>query len=276
MAILAPLTITAVNTAADQLTIAGHGLTTGAPFVGVYTPNGTLPAPLTGTDDYWAILVDANTIRLAASSALALAGTAIDLTSAGSGTLQLVRGLPYRRPRISAPGTQVFSADNNTTWESLVAIWNLLSGQAQSVFTGIKLAINQNIELSGTGIVKHGARTLTQAASAQGTYTITTPAAQFNGYGIRAGSRVTQAKILISKSTTGSTSLTVKQQNGATFTDRSSTSNTTVAGGQEIIINLTGGGYTLVDEDSLLVYVVPPAGVVADLVFSVTWIYDRP
>lgn len=135
--------ITAVDTGADTLTITAHGLVTGDGFAAIYTDaSGTLPSPLAAATDYWAIRVDANTIKLASSSANAMLGTAINLTSTGSGTLQLLRGLPYRRPRIAIPGQQVFSADLNDVWLSLVALWNKLTGQTGSspwVFTTLEV-----------------------------------------------------------------------------------------------------------------------------------------
>lgn len=90
------LTVTGVSTANNTLTIAAHGLVTGdGPLPVVST--GTLPAPLAPLTDYWAIVVDANTIQLAATYA-ATGGndpthtnpvTPIDLTTTGSGTITL-------------------------------------------------------------------------------------------------------------------------------------------------------------------------------------------
>ncbi len=180
------LTITAVTPATDTLTIAAHGLNTGDGFIAIYTPNGSIPGGLAAVTDYWAIRVDANNVKLASSSTNAMAGTAIDITSAGSGTLQLLRNLPYRVPRIAAAGTQVFSADDNATWQSLVAMWNLLTGQAQSIFGDILLAVNltlgsnKNLTLSGTGAVKRGSRTRHLPGSAA--QMVTTPAATTTYY----------------------------------------------------------------------------------------------
>jgi len=166
------LTITAVTPAADTLTITAHGLNTGDGFLAIYTDGGTIPGGLAPVTDYWAIRIDANTIKLATSSANALALIAIDITSAGSGTLQLLYGLPYRRPRImvpravSVPGAQVKSADLNGTFEALQALWSLMSGQAQSIFSGIKLAAGVHFTVSGAGQYKHGNRVLNIPASA--------------------------------------------------------------------------------------------------------------
>ena len=49
-----------------------------------------LPGGLATATDYWVIRVDANTIKLATTFPLALAGTAIDLTATGTGTNTIV------------------------------------------------------------------------------------------------------------------------------------------------------------------------------------------
>ncbi len=71
-----------VNTVADTITIAANTYTTGLKVR--LTSTGTLPAGVTTGVDYFVIVVDANTFQLASSLALALAGTAIDLTSQGT------------------------------------------------------------------------------------------------------------------------------------------------------------------------------------------------
>lgn len=120
------LTITAVDNTVDQLTIPSHGLVTGDGVACVLNLGGVLPAPLAATDDVWVIRVDANTVKLATSSANALLGTAINLTTNGSGTNILALGLPYRRPRtyvaksVSVPGSQLKSADINATFDSVI------------------------------------------------------------------------------------------------------------------------------------------------------------
>lgn len=82
----------AITTGTDAITSVGHGSLTGA---GPYLPatTGTLP---TGTGiaagtNLWVIRVDDDNIKLATSYANAIAGTAIDITAAGSGTFTLTR-----------------------------------------------------------------------------------------------------------------------------------------------------------------------------------------
>ena len=75
-----------INTGTDQITITGHGLST-ADSVTYKTGTGsTAPSPLNDEQEYFAIVVDSNTIKLAASVVDANANTAIDITNAGSGS----------------------------------------------------------------------------------------------------------------------------------------------------------------------------------------------
>lgn len=75
---------TDVVTATDQITVTAHGFTTGMAFT--LTTSGGLPAPLALATTYYVIKVDANTIKVATSYANAIALTAINLTTQGSGT----------------------------------------------------------------------------------------------------------------------------------------------------------------------------------------------
>ncbi len=146
------LTISAVNTATDQLTITDHGLTTGQGAAGLWGQDGaTLPSiasvGILATDDFWIIRDDADHIRLASSQANALAGTALDITAAGSGTLLLLIGLPYRRsttyvpnsgpPGSPTPGSQLKSADMNALQDDQIALWKWMSRTSQSAFPGV-------------------------------------------------------------------------------------------------------------------------------------------
>lgn len=75
----------AVDTGSDQITItANDSIKTGTPVV--LTTTGTLPSGLSLATTYYAIYVSSTVIKLATSRANAVAGTAIDITSQGSGT----------------------------------------------------------------------------------------------------------------------------------------------------------------------------------------------
>jgi len=83
------LTFTAVA-ATDTLTTGTHGMiVTAGPFR--LSTTGTLPAGSDSTTLYYMIVPSTTTVKLALSPALAKAGTAVDLTDAGTGTHTLVR-----------------------------------------------------------------------------------------------------------------------------------------------------------------------------------------
>lgn len=87
------LAITTVTAGTDQLTRVAHGMLTGeGPYYVATT--GALPAAtpaLAVNTPYWVIRVDDDNIKLATSAANALAGTAVDITGAGTGTMSVVR-----------------------------------------------------------------------------------------------------------------------------------------------------------------------------------------
>ncbi|QIG71458.1 tail sheath protein [Rhizobium phage RHph_TM39] len=97
----------------------------------------TLPAPLDSATTYFAIRVSATTIKLAASADLAVAGTAIVLTTAGSGTFSIRPATEFTR-QTGTFAIQVFKKDNmNTYVESFIC----------SKTPGTKDGYNNNIYL---------------------------------------------------------------------------------------------------------------------------------
>lgn len=81
--------ITAVDTAANRITVVGHGLQTGdGPVRGL--TDGTLPAGMPASTDLWAIRVSTDQLQLALTFLGAVeTPTPIDLTDAGSGSHRL-------------------------------------------------------------------------------------------------------------------------------------------------------------------------------------------
>ena len=73
---------TEVDPSANTVTIPSHGLLNGVKITELTTTT-TLPAGLSTSTVYYAIVVDANTIKFATSQANALAGTAVDITGYG-------------------------------------------------------------------------------------------------------------------------------------------------------------------------------------------------
>jgi hypothetical protein len=85
----ATLTLTGVSQVNDSLLIKAHGMATADGPINAYISSnaGTVPTGLTATTDYWVIKIDNNSIKLASSRTNALAGTAVNFTANGSGTL---------------------------------------------------------------------------------------------------------------------------------------------------------------------------------------------
>lgn len=103
------------DAATDLLTAAAHGLATGTRAR--LSTTGTLPPPLVAGTGYYAIRLSADTLKLATSAANATAGTAVDLTGAGSGSHTLESGLTDFAVLYSAPiNIEALPA----TWETLV------------------------------------------------------------------------------------------------------------------------------------------------------------
>lgn len=101
-------TFTAVA-ATDICTAAAHGMQTGLKLQ-VSNSGGGLPGGLAAVTDYFAIVLDANTFKLASSLVNAQAGTAIDITTAGTGT-------QTETPTALAGGAVIAQKSNdNVTW----------------------------------------------------------------------------------------------------------------------------------------------------------------
>jgi len=82
---------TAVNTTTEAITLTGHTYGTGNAVAYGVGAGSAIGGLVSGTT-YYIIRVDDDTIKLAASSADALAGTAINLTSVGTGTAHTFTG----------------------------------------------------------------------------------------------------------------------------------------------------------------------------------------
>ena len=86
---LKPQTFTAVAST-DVCTATGHKLETGD-AIQVTNAGGGLPAGLTAGVTYFVIKIDADTFKLADSAAHAAAGTAINITTNGTGTQSIAK-----------------------------------------------------------------------------------------------------------------------------------------------------------------------------------------
>ncbi len=89
--LLADVAISAVTNGADSFTSVAHGMTTGDGPYRLTNAGGGLPTGSAVDTDYWIIVLTADTFSIAASRADALALTAVNLTSDGTGTHTLQR-----------------------------------------------------------------------------------------------------------------------------------------------------------------------------------------
>lgn len=70
---------------AETITVTAHGLSTGDGPFELIAGSGVLPTGYSEGVAYWVIVVDANTLKLALSEALAIAGTAVTISDNGTG-----------------------------------------------------------------------------------------------------------------------------------------------------------------------------------------------
>jgi plastocyanin len=113
-----------VTAATDIVTIAAHGLLTGTKVT--LTTDDTLPGGLAAATDYYIIAASANTIKFATSQANAVAGTAIDLTNAGTGNHVVT---------ITTTIAGSIKLQKNNEPENLTPVWFDIASSSQN-FTG--------------------------------------------------------------------------------------------------------------------------------------------
>lgn len=113
--------ISAATNATEILTMADHRLETGdhIRLVGSDLPNG-----LTADTDYWAIRSDDDDFQVAASNALAVAGTAVTFSDDGSGAMEVTHKSPHNHP-VFVDHLAIFSGATG----GAVAIHDAVSGQ---------------------------------------------------------------------------------------------------------------------------------------------------
>lgn len=86
------------DSSTDEFHAVAHALKTGDGPVRVSNSGGGLPTGLAAATDYWVIKVDADNIKLATSQTLAIAGTAINITTNGTGAQTLLHQSGMTRP----------------------------------------------------------------------------------------------------------------------------------------------------------------------------------
>lgn len=162
----------AVDTTTDEITISGHGFTTGQSPPMFVANSATLPTPLTTNTPYWPVVVDANHIRLATTLPKALAGDYIDITAVGSGTNTLSKGwaayltiteshtVPGVGPyTVTVGNASAFVNDNNVT----------IGGVALTKVTGAPAANQYSVDIT-TGVYTFNSAQASATAVIEYTY----------------------------------------------------------------------------------------------------------
>lgn len=112
---------------ADTITITTHSFITG---LKVALTGTNLPAGLSATN-YWVIVVDANTIKLATSLANAVAGTPVDITTQGTTADALLT------PAVLSGGSCVFAcyaSNDNVNFVALTSMTVSITAAGTSLF----------------------------------------------------------------------------------------------------------------------------------------------
>lgn len=155
-------TITSVDTGTDTVTHTFYALLTGTRVQ--LTTTTTLPAGLSTATDYYVIRVTDTTCKFATSYANAIAGTAIDITTTGTGTHTINTLLPRWT---NGAGVQAIMWNTNATAMGAATPNLSLSSYTNSEQTGSRAtpttlpigktaAANGLILYSGTGSGKYG------------------------------------------------------------------------------------------------------------------------
>lgn len=120
-----------VSVGSDTITKAAHGLVTGQAFT--LTTTGVLPGGLATATPYYAIVVSSSVFKVASSLANALAGTAVDITSAAGGGTHTVN-----KTALSSCSIKVqFSPDYDPNFPQTGNWFDLTSGSDNITATGV-------------------------------------------------------------------------------------------------------------------------------------------
>jgi hypothetical protein len=157
--VFADFTYTA-DAGTDTLTKTAHGLETGDGQVRTTNSGGGLPGGLAAGTDYFAIKTGANTFKLATTRALALAGIAIDITSAGTGTHTLIDQAGTTRVADATVTRDLFVDGTVTAPRATVAqatIESLAHGDMVLNIPGLAVVAGTSITIVAGGAARAGA-----------------------------------------------------------------------------------------------------------------------
>lgn len=107
----------AFNATSNAITIASHGYTAGLKGQLSIDGGGTLPDPFLAVTDYFVIVVDENTIKLAASYDDAIAGTDIDVIDQGTTD----KTVTFTPTTIAGCSVKLECSNNGTVWDDVAS-----------------------------------------------------------------------------------------------------------------------------------------------------------
>jgi len=114
-----------VDVTANTITLTAHGYTTGLKIdlAGTNLPAGLAAQP------YWAIVVDANTIKVASSLLNALAGTAVDITTQGTSA-----DSAFTATALGSSTVACYASNDGVNWVALTSQTTTISASGSSLF----------------------------------------------------------------------------------------------------------------------------------------------
>lgn len=114
-----------VDVVANTITLTAHGYVTG---LKIALSGTNLPAGLSATN-YWAIVVNANTIKVATSLANAVAGTPVDITTQGTSA-----DSEFTAAALGNSTFACYASNDGTNWVALTSQTVTISASGSSLF----------------------------------------------------------------------------------------------------------------------------------------------
>jgi hypothetical protein len=121
----------AIDVTANSLTSVAHGLVTGTK--GQFTTSSALPTGISALTDYFIIKIDADIFKVATSYNLAVAGTPVDITAAGTGNQTFTASTKAGSLQIKVSNADTPGALTTTNWVSKGAAISISGAAASSM-----------------------------------------------------------------------------------------------------------------------------------------------
>lgn len=149
------LTISSVDTGADNVTSVAHGLETGDGVSRLTNSGGAVPAGLATATDYYIIKDDVDKVGFATTLANAYANTRINITGSGSGTNKIVKVTNFTQRGLDGffqyQATQAETNVDGSEFSILVE----MSGYAPA-YTSVTMGLDTSFESAAEGSYTYG------------------------------------------------------------------------------------------------------------------------